>query len=94
MKRVEIMAPIGCPSLGTTLQRVRSAIMATGVATEITVVHVGRDEEAGRRGMLCLPTVRVDGVDVHGAAMVWIAAALCLGLPARVVAPVIHGQYK
>jgi hypothetical protein len=68
MIHVEILFFGGCPNIELATARVREAISRTGASAEVRMVPLEGEADAVARGFLGSPTVRVDGMDVDGAA--------------------------
>jgi hypothetical protein len=65
---VEILVLDGCADASTAYERARAAVAATGVAADIEIVRITRDDEVRRERFLGSPTERVDGIDVDPSA--------------------------
>lgn len=62
---VEVLVVPGCPGTELAIARVREATEALGIATNVRLLTVQKEEEALELGFVGSPTVRVDGTDVE-----------------------------
>ena len=67
-RAIEILYFDGCPSVDTTLDRVRAAMSAEGDGFTLQLVRVETEEQAKAVRFLGSPSVRVDGIDIEPAA--------------------------
>ena len=62
--KVEILYFDGCPTYEAAATTLRAVLAEEGLETEVEVVAVNSDEEAGRLRFPGSPTIRVDGEDL------------------------------
>ena len=68
MKTVEVLLFDSCPNADVATSHAREAIARAGLAADLSVVRIDGPDDAIRLRFLGSPTIRVDGVDVDGAA--------------------------
>ena len=68
MTSVEVLLFDGCPNADLATSRAREAITRAGVLADLRVVRIDGPADAIRLRFLGSPTIRVDGIDVDGAA--------------------------
>lgn len=68
MKTVEVLLFDGCPNADVATSHAREAISHAGILADLRVVHIDGPADAIRWRFLGSPTIRVDGIDVDGAA--------------------------
>ncbi len=86
MKTVEVLRFDGCPNADVATSNAREAITRAGLPADLHVVRIDGPDDAIRLRFLGSPTIRVDGVDVDGAA----DARTDFGLQCRVYS--VHGR--
>ena len=64
MAKVELLYFDGCPGYRKAEQSLKDALSREGIRSEVELVAVNTDEEAGALGFPGSPTVRVDGRDL------------------------------
>jgi hypothetical protein len=62
--KVEVLYFDGCPTYETAAKTLRAVLAEEGLETEVELVAVNSDDEAGRLRFPGSPTIRVDGEDL------------------------------
>jgi hypothetical protein len=65
--KVEVLYFDGCPTYETATKTLREVLAEEGLETEVQLVAVKSDDEAGRLRFPGSPTIRVDGEDLFPA---------------------------
>lgn len=68
MKTIEVLLFDGCPNADVATSHAREAIARAGLPSDLRIVRIDGPADAIRLRFLGSPTIRVDGVDVDGAA--------------------------